>query len=94
METLRAISCQLGQLAIPSESSAGAAVKGAAAEVAGTGRHTHKGVKLKCFKTHPFAELPGNHLEIFSTFGKLRDQQCIKWHSDEKTDGNCTKLLV
>lgn len=54
----------------------------------------HEEVKLKCFITYHFAELPSNYLKIFSIFGKFRDQQHIKWHSVEKMDGNCTKLGV
>lgn len=71
------------------------AMNGAAVEVyLAREWNKHKEVKMKCFETYPFAELPLNCLEIFSTLGSSGDQQCIKWHSDKKMDGNCTKVIV
>lgn len=41
-------------------------------------------VKLKCFITYDFAELPLNCLKIFSTFGKFERTAMQKWHSYER----------
>lgn len=74
---------------------AATAMNGATFEVRlGRERNKLEEAKLKCFITYHFAELPLNHIEIFSTFGKLQRLAMHKIVFSENMDGNCTKLEV